>query len=63
LDAVVGKFGHTYLIEIKDGSKPPSKRKLTEDEETFWRDWRGSLILIESVDDVIAFDRKRMRNS
>jgi hypothetical protein len=38
-----------------------SKRKLTEDEETFWREWRGSLVLIESVKDVIEFDRKHSR--
>lgn len=62
-DAAVGKFGHTYLVEIKDGKKPPSKRKLTEDEETFWREWRGSLVLIESVDDVIEFDKKRSQRS
>jgi hypothetical protein len=58
-DAAVGKFGHTYLIEIKDSSKPPSRRKLTEDEERFWREWRGSVIMIESVADVIEFNRKR----
>jgi hypothetical protein len=32
---------------------------LTEDEEVFWREWRGSLVLIESVADFIEFDRKR----
>jgi hypothetical protein len=58
-DAAVGKFGHTYLIEIKDSSKPLSRRKLTEDEERFWREWRGSVIMIEGVADVIEFNRKR----
>ena len=60
-DALVGKYGHSYPVEIKDGSKPPSRRKLTEDEEEFRSTWRGSLVYIESVDDVIAFDRKHAR--
>jgi hypothetical protein len=60
-DIIAGKWGHNYLCEIKDGSKPPSARKLTEDEETFWQEWRGSIHLIESVQDVIEFDRKRSR--
>jgi hypothetical protein len=57
-DAVVGKFGNTFLVEIKDGKKKPSAQKLTEDEETFWKEWRGNLVLIESVADVIEFNRK-----
>jgi hypothetical protein len=24
-----------------------------------WREWRGSIILVESIEDVIEFDRKR----
>jgi hypothetical protein len=56
-DLAVGKFGHTVLVE--NGSKPPSKRRLTEDEEAFWREWRGSVILVESVAHVIEFNRKK----
>ena len=41
------------LIEIKDGSKPPSKRILTPDEVEFMNTWRGKYVIIESVDDVI----------
>lgn len=29
------------LVEIKDGSKPPSGRKLTPDESDFFRIWPG----------------------
>ena len=32
-DIVVGYKGVNHLIEIKDGSKPPSRRKLTPAEE------------------------------
>jgi len=31
-DALVGSGGKWFLLEIKDGSKPPSGRKLTDDE-------------------------------
>jgi hypothetical protein len=46
-------------VEIKDGSKLPSRRKLTDDEEQFWKEWRGNLVLIESIEDVIEFNRKK----
>lgn len=38
-DLVVGWMGDVYLIEVKDGSLPPSKRKLTPDEREFNRLW------------------------
>lgn len=31
-DVLVGSDGKWFLLEIKDGSKPPSQRKLTDDE-------------------------------
>jgi len=40
-------------MEIKDGSKPPSARKLTPDEEQFFRTWRGSAVVIKSMDEAI----------
>lgn len=51
-DALVGIRGRNYLVEIKDGSKPPSARKLTPDEEEFFREWRGFVMIVESLDDV-----------
>lgn len=60
-DIAAGKWGHNYLFEVKDGKKSPSARKLTEDEEKFWAGWGGSIHLIESIQDVLEFDRKRTR--
>lgn len=57
-DLIVAKAGTNVLIEIKDGKKSPSARKFTPDEEAFWRTWNGRIILIESIDDVIRYDRK-----
>lgn len=54
-DIAVGYKGKNALVEIKDGSKPPSARKLTPDEEKFHAEWRGQVTVIESVDEAIAF--------
>lgn len=57
-DAVIGYRGHNVLVEIKDGSKPPSQRRLTPDEVEFMQTWRGKYVIIESVDDVIELLRE-----
>lgn len=53
-DICVGLNGWNVWIEIKDGSKVPSKRKLTEDEQKWHEAWRGWVEVVESVDDVVA---------
>lgn len=52
-DIVIGFRGQSILIEIKDGSKPPSKRKLTDDEIVFMNGWRGRYVVINSVDEAL----------
>ena len=49
LDLVVyiGDY-HFQFIEVKDGSKPPSARKLTDDEVAFMRTHHGHCTVIES---------------
>ena len=34
------------LVEIKDGDKPPSQQKLTQDEEKFHNEWKGQISII-----------------
>lgn len=34
-DALVAYRGKWFLVEIKDGAKPPSRRKLTPDQNVF----------------------------
>ena len=54
-DLLVGFRGHTVLMEVKDGRKKPSARKLTEAEEKFFLEWRGGMLaIVESVDDALA---------
>lgn len=62
-DIIVSKECLTAAIEIKDGAKPPSARKLSAGEEEFRDTWRGKWVLIESVDDVIQLDENWLKNS
>jgi Holliday junction resolvase len=62
-DIIVGYQGVNYLIEIKDGKKPPSGQKLTEHEEKFFNTWKGQVCLINSSDQAIALLEKYMVRS
>jgi len=53
-DLLVGYNGYTILMEIKDGSKPPSTRRLTEDEQKFFDEWRGGMLtIVNSVEEAL----------
>lgn len=52
-DIVIGYKGVNYLIEIKDGNKPPSARKLTEAELQFHFNWRGQIKIVNNFDEVL----------
>ena len=56
-DCIVYYRGNTYTVEIKDGSKPISARKLTEGEQEFKAKIESvdcKYWVIESVDDAIS---------
>ena len=38
----------------KDGSKAPSKRRLTNPQKYWHSMWRGFVVIVESVDDALA---------
>jgi len=46
--------GINFLVEVKDGAKTPSKRKLTPDQETWHREWNATVFVAEDTDDVCA---------
>ena len=52
-DIVVGWMGRNYLFEIKDGAKPPSKRKLTPAERKFHKQWEhaGQIDIVTCIED------------
>lgn len=57
-DLTVGYNDRTYLVELKDGSKPPSCRKLTTDEQEFFDNWKGHACVIETINEAIVFANK-----
>lgn len=53
-DLLVGYRGHTILMEVKDGNKPPSARQLTTAEQIFFAQWTGGkLFIVNSVEEAL----------
>lgn len=58
-DLLVGYRGYTILMEVKDGTKPPSARRLTEAEEKFFMEWTGGLlVVVNSVEEALEVLKK-----
>lgn len=53
VDLLVGYRGRNELLEVKDGTKPPSARALTTAEAEFINRWRGTVYIVASVDEAI----------
>ena len=60
-DLAIGYGGITVIAEVKDGDKPPSKRKLTDGEQAFKDNWTGGYYLIERPEDVLRLKYALMR--
>jgi hypothetical protein len=53
-DLLVGYKGFTLLLEVKDGNKVPSARKLTPAEQKFFDEWTGGMLaVVNSADEAI----------
>lgn len=59
-DLVVGARGLNVLLELKDESQPPSRRRLTKAETKFFMSWRGQIDVVESLDEAIAAVKQRL---
>ena len=44
---------HYFLLEVKDGAKPPSARKLTPDQLKFHAEWKGPIHVVTSVQEAL----------
>lgn len=50
-DLLVGYRNRTALVEVKDGSKPLSARRLTPDQQQWHQNWTGgTLAVVPDVD-------------
>lgn len=52
-DLLVGFRGRNYLMEIKDGRKVPSRRRLTETQIIWHAHWRGQVDIVNSVEEAL----------
>lgn len=57
-DLLVGYGGQNWLLEVKDGSKPPSKRTLTPDEQGWHSVWQGQVGVVNDAAEAIALIQK-----
>jgi hypothetical protein len=53
-DLSVGWQGQTFLLEVKDPSKPKSDRQLTPSQAKFHAEWRGHVAVVETVAEALA---------
>ena len=52
-DILVGVSGRNILMEIKDGRKVASERKLNKRQQEWHAAWRGQRVVVESREQVI----------
>lgn len=52
-DLLVGVRGFNFVLEVKDGSQPPSKRRLTPDEKKWHESWRGHVRIVTCLDEAL----------
>ncbi len=51
-DLAVSTSGRTYMVEVKDGSKSPSRRALTPDQQVWHACWQDEVYIVETVEQV-----------
>lgn len=54
-DLCVGWRARNFLFEIKDPSKPPNQRKLSDDEKAVHLSWRGQIAIVETAEEAIEY--------
>ena len=53
-DLLVGRQGVNYLLEIKDGAKSLSQRRLTPDQVAWHSIWQGNASVVATIDEAIG---------
>lgn len=53
-DLLVGFRRQNWIMEVKDPSQPPSKRRLTDDEKAFHLSWQGQICVIETPEEALG---------
>ena len=53
-DLLVGADGQNAVLEVKDGSKPPSARRLTPAQGEWHQNWNGQRAVVSTINEAIA---------
>ena len=53
-DLAIGVFGDNFWVEIKDPTKPPCKRRLTNAQVGFHTNWQGTVWVCHSAAEIGA---------
>ncbi len=61
-DLLVGYQGRNFLIEVKDGTKPASARKLTPCQIQWHEGWLGQSAIVTSTEEAIALLSEGTKN-
>ncbi len=54
-DLTCGVLKNSFLVEVKDGDKEPSRQKLTPDQVKFHREWQGNIKIISTIEEADLF--------
>lgn len=52
-DLLVGLAGRNYMLEVKDPSQPPSRRKLRASQILFRSQWTGHYAVVETPEQAL----------
>lgn len=58
-DLLCGKHGRLVMVEVKDGRKVPSKRRLTPEEQRFAAQWAAAgitVVVVETLEQALALE-------
>lgn len=57
-DLLCAIAGLTFLVEVKDGAKPPSAQKLTPDQVEWHKNWKAPVYIVNSTETAIDLVQK-----
>ena len=52
-DLLVAYCGQLFLVEVKDGSKPPSARRLTDDQVKWMANWYSPVHVVKNATEAL----------
>lgn len=62
VDLLIGRNARNWLVEVKDGNKPPSHRRLTASQKRFFADWKGQVRVVETAEEAVQLINESYRD-